>query len=227
MAVDRWLLEQHSQNPDLPSVLRFYNWSPAAISLGYHQRHQPEHWAEIAKTSGLDIVRRPSGGRAVLHQGDLTYSLVTRANLGTRAQTYRTICEFLIQGLAALGVDLNYGEAGRGYIHNPSCFSISTDADLIVADRRKLIGSAQVYRKESVLQHGSISIQPDYELLRQLFGHDVAIVGLSELLIDRNILGLTAQLIQVLTTAAAKCFDTEFNIQPLSAAELSAIEANH
>jgi lipoate-protein ligase A len=70
MAIDSWLLEQH-QCGKHPPTLRFYTWSPAAISLGYHQRQYPQSWQNL--TGGgkkLDLVLRPSGGRAVLHQGD-------------------------------------------------------------------------------------------------------------------------------------------------------------
>lgn len=212
MATDDELLEDHSKNIDAPSVLRFYGWSPYAISLGYHQRQIPDHWESLAQNEGLDLVSRPSGGRAVLHKGDLTYALITRSGLGTRSDTYRYICEFLIKGLAELGINLNYGQFGRGYIHNPSCFSTSTGADLVISDGRKLIGSAQVYRHGSVLQHGSIAIHPDRILLRQLFKTEVPVVGLSELLCDRQDHDtLTTELIQILTNAAAKHFDVKFD----------------
>ena len=67
MAIDRWLLQQHRAGK-MPSTLRFYTWSPAAISLGYHQRDYPSFWEQLTwKGQPLDMVRRPTGGRAVLH----------------------------------------------------------------------------------------------------------------------------------------------------------------
>jgi lipoate---protein ligase len=184
MALDNWLLDQHCQSDRSDraySSLRFYRWSPAAISLGYHQREIPDRWHELAIAQGLELVRRPSGGRAVLHKGDLTYTVITSTN-GKRRETYEYICEFLIQGFADLGIQLEYGKAGRGYIHNPNCFATATNADLVTCDGRKLIGSAQLYRQNSVLQHGSIAIEPDYRLLKQIFGVETPVVGLAELL---------------------------------------------
>ncbi|CAN1210508.1 biotin/lipoate A/B protein ligase family protein [Tumidithrix helvetica PCC 7403] len=216
MLLDNWLLDrliaEHSQNSSQnlsQPILRFYSWSPPAISLGYHQHKIPEHWADLAKAEGLDLVRRPSGGRAVLHKGDLTYAVILKADQGARRATYTHICEFLIQGLASLGIELSYGRAGRGYIHHPSCFSTATNADLVIADGRKMIGSAQVYRSGFVLQHGAIALQPDYVLLRQVFGEDVPVVGLSELLPNSNE-SLVDRLIGSLTRSAADHFDAEF-----------------
>ncbi len=184
MNLDNSLLDRHSQNPQSPSILRFYCWNPPAISLGFHQKQYPDRWNAIAQNHHLDIVRRPSGGRAVLHKGDLTYAVITNVDIKGKRRSHREvyeyICEFLIQGFAELGITLNYGQAGRGYIHNPSCFSTATNADLVIADGRKLIGSAQVYRHNSVLQHGSIAIAPDHELLTELFEAEVPIVGYQE-----------------------------------------------
>jgi lipoate-protein ligase A len=217
MALDNWLLEQHSLKRLTQPILRFYSWSPPAISLGYHQRHIPDHWTAL----GLDIVRRPSGGRAVLHVGDLSYAIITSALAGSRQDSYRYLCEFLRQGFASLDIHLTYGQSGRGYIGNPSCFSTATDSDLIVAGcDRKLIGSAQVYRRQSLLQHGSISITPDHHLLSQVFAADVPVVGLTDLVDtvshtsplarwDRQT-ALTPLLIETLIIAAAHCFQAQF-----------------
>lgn len=172
MALDNDLLDRHSNNPQTPSILRFYQWTPAAISLGFHQQKYPDRWHEIAQQHQLDIVRRPSGGRAVLHKGDLTYAVITNVELDGKKRSHREIyeyiCEFLITGFAQLGIPITYGQSGRGYIHNPSCFSTATNADLIIADGRKLVGSAQVYRRNSVLQHGSIAIAPDHHINRTI-----------------------------------------------------------
>ena len=104
MAIDEWLLKQH-QSGYLPT-LRFYTWSPSAISLGYHQRKYPEDWQSLTwKGEEIDLVRRPTGGRAVLHYGDLTYAVVTSGLSGSRIEAYKKICEFLIQGWQNLGVE--------------------------------------------------------------------------------------------------------------------------
>ncbi|WP_066424468.1 biotin/lipoate A/B protein ligase family protein [Anabaena sp. 4-3] len=213
MAIDQWLLTQHLSGKQ-PSTLRFYTWSPPAISLGYHQRQHPQHWENLTwKNHTLDLVRRPTGGRAVLHQGDLTYTVVTSGLIGNRLQTYQKICEFLLQGWRAIGVKLDYGTAGRGYIHNPNCFGTATGADLVLPDGAKLIGSAQLRRGGAILQHGSMRLQPDAELFTQVFGGETfqPVQLPPSLTVD--------QIITALTAAARDCFDIEMEIQPLCLSE--------
>lgn len=170
MAIDSWLLDQHVQGLQ-PSMLRFYTWKMPTISLGYHQRQFPPHWNTLHwQGQPVEIVRRPTGGRAVLHQGDLTYAIITTAHKGaSRRETYQRLCQFLISGWQRLGVSLSFGMAGRGYIKNPNCFGTATAADLVMEDGYKLIGSAQVYREGCVLQHGSIRLSPDLALYEQVF----------------------------------------------------------
>ncbi len=173
MAFDEWLLEQHRQNQQ-PATLRFYTWHPATISLGYHQRKFPAHWQNLSwRGQPVDLVRRPTGGRAVLHQGDLTYMVVTSNLPGKLADVYEYICQFLIQGWRSLGVELYYGEKGRGYIGNPNCFAAATGADLVTTDGQKLVGSAQLRRGNAVLQHGSIVLNPNPQLFEQVFGQKI------------------------------------------------------
>ncbi|MEA5576307.1 biotin/lipoate A/B protein ligase family protein [Anabaena sp. UHCC 0451] len=219
MAVDRWLLEQHESGKH-PPTLRFYTWSPPAISLGYHQKQYPEYWANLTwHGDKLDLVRRPSGGRAVLHQGDLTYAVITSGIVGSRIQVYAKICEFLIQGWRSLGVELNYGQAGRGYIHNPNCFGTATGADLILPDGSKLIGSAQLRRGKAILQHGSIILQPDADLFREVFGKD----AFTPVQLPQNIHRETV--IEALIIAACDSFNMQVEIQPLSETEWKEILA--
>ena len=219
MAIDSWLLAQH-QSGKHPPTLRFYTWSPAAISLGYHQRQYPQFWENLIwQGEKLDVVRRPSGGRAVLHQGDLTYTVVTSGLNGDRLQAYQKICEFLIQGWRSLGVELHYGTAGRGYIHNPNCFGTATGADLVLPDGAKFIGSAQLRRAGAILQHGSIRLHQDAELFTQIFGAESwTQVQLPECLSVEII-------ITALMAAASYCFEMELVVQPLSQSEWEEILA--
>ena len=223
MAIDRWAIEQH-QLGFLPSTLRFYTWSPPAISLGYHQHRYPEQWQNLSwQGVSLDLVQRPTGGRAVLHQGDLTYALVTSGLSGSRVQAYQQICEFLIQGWRSLGVELHYGLAGRGYIHNPNCFGTATGADLVLVDGTKLIGSAQLRRGKAILQHGSIRLEPDAELFKQVFGIE-AFTPVQLPLAQRGE-DLIHTVIDALVVAACDRFGVEFVVQPLSEDEWKAILA--
>jgi lipoate-protein ligase A len=219
MAIDRWLLAQH-QSGQHPPTLRFYTWSPPTISLGYHQRQYPKHWQSLTwQGEKLDLVRRPTGGRAVLHQGDLTYSVISSEFTGSRIQAYQKICEFLIQGWRSLGVELHYGTDGRGYIHNPNCFGTATGADLILANGAKFIGSAQLRRGGAILQHGSMRLQPDAELFAQVFGGEY----FTDVQLPPNL--DTEKIIAALMTAASDRFNMQLVVQPLSEEEWQAILA--
>jgi lipoate-protein ligase A len=218
MAIDCWLLEQHLSGH--PSSLRFYSWSPPAISLGYHQRQYPAYWQDIVwQGEKVELVRRPTGGRAVLHQGDLTYAVVTSGLNGSRVQMYEKICQFLIQGWRSLNVELHYGTAGRGYIHNPNCFGTATSADLVTVDNCKLIGSAQLRRGSAILQHGSIRLQPNAELFATVFGAE----SFSCVQLPQNLNVET--IIAALLAAAIDCFNIQLVLQPLSEDEWQQILA--
>lgn len=233
MAIDHWLLEQHRLGKH-PSVLRFYTWNPPAISLGYHQRRWPESWQHLRwQGISIDLVRRPTGGRAVLHQGDLTYAVVTSGLAGSRSEIYQLICEFLIQGWRSLGLDLHYGHSGSSYSHNPDCFGTATVADLVRANGTKFIGSAQLRRGNALLQHGSMRLAPDPDLLDQVFGRQVFgeqvfgenLLPPSKLL--KNLHGdeLRERAIGSLTAAACRHFGVELVPQPLSEGEWEAVLA--
>ncbi|MBV6626975.1 MAG: lipoate--protein ligase family protein [Rivularia sp. (in: Bacteria)] len=209
MAIDEWLLKQHQSGH--PPALRFYTWLPSAISLGYHQRNYPDDWQRLIwKGQKIDLVRRATGGRAVLHHGDLTYAVVASGFSKSRMEAYKNICEFLITGWRNLGIELHYGIAGRGYINNPNCFGTATGADLVTADGCKLIGSAQLRRGNVILQHGSMRLKPDVELFKKVFGEellDSVAIG-EDLEIER--------IIAVLIDAAKDCFGVEFEEKGLS-----------
>lgn len=222
MAIDRWLLDQHVKGLQ-PSSLRFYTWTNPTISLGYHQRKFPAHWNNLQyKGKPVELVRRPTGGRAVLHQGDLTYALVTSGVTGSRRAVYEQLCQFLIEGWKVLGVELGFGVAGRGYIKNPNCFGTATAADLVMDDGYKLIGSAQVYRDGCVLQHGSIRLRPDSELFEAVFAERIAPPSMpSELVAESSLAKITV----ALTGAAQKSFNAEFATQVLTSSETWAAKA--
>ena len=218
MAIDTWLFEQHQRGLQ-PPTLRFYTWRPVAVSLGYHQRRIPETWRSLSYNSTpVDLVRRPSGGRAVLHQGDLTYAVITSGLPSNRMQAYQQICQFLIEGWRSLRVELHYGNAGRGYIHNPNCFGTATVADLILADGSKLIGSAQLRRGDAVLQHGSIRLSPDPLLFEQVFGESMQPIGQGHPISP-------SELILALTQAAERCFGMQLVSESLTEGEWQEVGA--
>jgi lipoate---protein ligase len=218
MAIDLWLLEQHLLG-NIPPTLRFYTWSHPTISLGYHQPSYPEHWQNISWCDRqIELVKRPTGGRGVLHQGDLTYAFIGSGFVGTRAVVYRQICQFLIDGWRSIGVELAYGTAGKGYIHNPNCFGTATSADLVCDDGYKLIGSAQLIKSGAVLQHGSMRLNPDLELFEKVFGETLS----PPAILNYNF----SQIIDTLIRSAEQHFQVEFEIAPLSDRERSQISHN-
>jgi lipoate-protein ligase A len=150
--------------------LRFYSWRRPTLSIGFHQRRLPGHWPPILRNRQLDLVRRPSGGRAVLHAGELTYALVWPQAPQRRAEAYVQACGWLRAAFAELGLPLTFGRqaasAGRS-----SCFATSTAADLVHANGAKRIGSAQLWRGGCLLQHGAILLEPPGQLWQELF-HD-------------------------------------------------------
>ncbi|PSN10915.1 biotin--protein ligase [filamentous cyanobacterium CCT1] len=224
MAIDTWLLDQH-QHHGHPPTLRFYTWNPAAISLGVSQRRQiPEHWQTLSwQGQPVNLVQRSTGGRGVLHQGDLTYTLITSAVEGSRSQVYRFLCQFLIEGWAKLGVSLEFGQPDRNYSRSPNCFALATSADLVDSQGHKVIGSAQLRRGAYLLQHGSISLVPDPELWQQVFQIPEPPPNQAQLAMQK---GLTlSQAIAALTQAAAYCFDAQLITQPLTAQEWGEIYA--
>ena len=165
MAIDALLLAQAMEVP----VLRFYRWDGPWLSLGRHQRHWPQHWEQLAREGRLRMVRRPSGGQAVLHAGGLTYALIWPSAPRRRKQAYREACQWLIDGFSQLGLPLQFGDdpaLGSG----SNCFASSTAADLVDRAGVKRIGSAQCWQRGRLLQHGEILLDPPPELWQLVFG---------------------------------------------------------
>jgi lipoate-protein ligase A len=142
--------------------------------MGYSQKLSAQAVRNIAQ-KGLSIVRRPTGGRAVLHNNDFTYSFVASSRPKNEAMSdgilcetllgaYSQICQALIYSLALLGVDLEVGRSKSINRSADDCFDTTTIADLHYRGK-KLVGSAQVRRKQAVLQHGSIILDQPQDLL--------------------------------------------------------------
>ena len=168
MALDRWMLQRLVAGAG--PMLRLYRWSRPTLSLGLHQQTLPPHWLTLAEAGVLDLVRRPSGGRAVLHAGDLTYALVCRPGTSQRTLAYEQACRWLVEAFAELGEPLQFGQAAPAQAHQRrSCFASATAADLVDARGAKRIGSAQLWRGAALLQHGSVLLAPDRPLWCRVF----------------------------------------------------------
>ncbi len=211
MAWDEQLLGWQIARGGQEWLLRFYDWTPPALSIGYHQRSIPPWWHWLSAELGIDLVRRPSGGRAVLHCGCLTYALICPQVHQSRSAMYQYLCEFLRLGMASLGIYLTFG-SGTSYHHGDSCFHSHTRADLLMANGQKLIGNAQLYRHGSVLQHGSIMLQPQRQWLQQFFGDSSSIGAIADLapFAHYSLAELRQCLINALVQSAQQYFLVEF-----------------
>jgi lipoate-protein ligase A len=150
-------------------MLRLYRWSVPTLSLGRHQQRWPSQWREEA----VELVRRPSGGRAVLHAGELTYALVFTPPTRDREAVYRHCCHWLQQALAHAGEPLHFGQASpAAAAQRSSCFATATAADLVSTRGAKRIGSAQLWHGQALLQHGSLLLDPPGALWQRLFQAD-------------------------------------------------------
>jgi lipoyl(octanoyl) transferase len=162
MDLDRRLLELCDTCPD-QAFLRFYTWMPPALSLGHFE---PEGAVDLvrARRDGIDVVRRPTGGRIVLHREDLTYTVVMpREPRASVEETYLELAGGIVAGLTALGAEvaLARGQAPKLPARARPCF-LSAVRHEITHRGRKLVGSAQVVGRRAVLQHGSIPIGHGY-----------------------------------------------------------------
>lgn len=173
MAVDEAILEavQHGQ---APPTLRLYSWEPACLSLGYAQSIRDVDTDALAVRT-WDLVRRPTGGRAILHTDELTYSVIAPAEeprlAGGVLESYRQLSAALLEGLRLLGVPAE-GQSKKdahsdGRSPNPVCFEVPSDYEIVVRGK-KLVGSAQARRKKVVLQHGSIPLYGDIDRITQV-----------------------------------------------------------
>lgn len=218
MAIDQWLLVQHQQF-NHPSTLRFYSWNPPAISVGVSQKkYYPPHWDTLQwQGKSIDIVKRPSGGRGVLHQGDLTYSVISSQFEGNLDEVYRQISQFLIVGWQKLGIELKFGKPERQYLKSSNCFALATNADLVDSQGNKFIGSAQLKKGKFILQHGSMVLNPDSQLFQQVFKSSPPQKPLTPIpAIDK--------IVQTLTLSAEETFNCQFIAQSLSEGEIQSIK---
>jgi lipoate-protein ligase A len=154
MAIDRAVLVANSKEI-VPPTVRFFSWSPPAISIGYFQSLEEEIDLEYCKKVGVDYVRRITGGGAVFHEDELTYSIVVSESHPQIPKnimdSYKRICGAIIRGLSDIGIDSNY-------------FPIND----IITNHKKISGNAQTRKLKTVLQHGTILMDVDVEKMFSL-----------------------------------------------------------
>ncbi|WP_400163927.1 biotin/lipoate A/B protein ligase family protein [Brevibacillus sp. TJ4] len=177
MAVDEAILQMHAEKK-VPPTVRFYTWNPATLSIGYFQKALKEINLEEVDRQGLGFVRRATGGRAVLHDKELTYSVIVSEDHprmpSSVTEAYKVISMGLLHGFQNLGlqaemVSLASEEEKEKYSSpgSSACFDSPSWYELVV-EGKKVAGSAQTRQRGVILQHGSILLDMDVELLFSL-----------------------------------------------------------
>ena len=168
MAIDLFLLEKSFTEKNFHMAIRFYTWDGDWLSIGKNQKKLPKIWLELIKNKKLNIVRRPSGGKAVLHNRGLTYALIWKHPPKNKKESYLKTTKWLKKGFKKAGVDLFFGDQ-PAEISDSNCFATSTLADLVDKNDNKYIGSAQYWKKGHLLQHGEILMDPSKQLWKKVF----------------------------------------------------------
>jgi len=222
MAVDESLLEHVGRGESLPT-LRLYAWEPACLSLGYAQ---PFADVDIVRLSqrGWDVVRRPTGGRAILHTDELTYSITAPLDeprvVGTVLESYNRLAQALLAAVQSLGIAVELKDHEKGQdngTQGPVCFEVPSAYEITVGGK-KLIGSAQARRREGVLQHGTLPLVGDFGRITDalVFPDDVARDAAAEKLLSRatTVESVLGRKIEWKTAAQAfvHAFESELNL---------------
>jgi len=240
MAVDEALLEGMRLESALP-VVRLYAWEPPCLSLGYAQPAGDVD-QEALRQFGWDLVRRPTGGRAILHTDELTYAVIGPHSeprlAGSVLESYQRLSQALLDALHRLHVPAHSqaqalvppGSDPKGAV----CFEVPSNYEITV-NEKKLIGSAQARRKDGVLQHGSLPLTGDLQRITQalVFPDATARQAAAERLSDRattvaESLGLEiawATAAQAFTDAFQERLNIRFTIRELTEPECQRVEA--
>jgi lipoate-protein ligase A len=242
MACDLELAARMGSGPEAPPVLRFYRWQPWAISIGHHQALRDINLERCAK-AGIDVVRRPTGGRAILHAEELTYCLVMPAGGRSVLEVYARISRALVRGLLDFGVraalERSQPDFRAEYRKASSipCFASSARYEIEV-EGRKLVGSAQRHlsgtERDVVLQHGSILCGPAHRRLHEFLAlDDPDATAAVKAVLESHTVDLAAILgrevdLHALTECLRRGFEQEWGVtmSPLTASECEGL-ANH
>lgn len=171
MNTDSQLLESAIKNQEKDPILRFYGWSPKCVSLGRNQKETHIN-LKYCQDNNIDIVRRPTGGRGLLHDDEVTYSFICSSdflNTGDSViKSYKEISSAIITGFKNIDINLEFGGNKKLSSAYEYCMLLSTGADLCY-NGQKLIGSAQFRKHNYILQHGSILFNYDAYTIEQIF----------------------------------------------------------
>ncbi len=171
MAIDQALLERAERESE--SWLRLYRWAPHCLSFGRHEPASLRYDAQHISARGIDTVRRPTGGRAVWHAEELTYSVAAPySRFGTMKAAYLEIHRMLADALGMLGAAVSLADRRRTPpLDSGACFAQPVGGEIMMSGR-KLVGSAQLRLGTALLQHGSILLQDSQDVVRELMKED-------------------------------------------------------
>jgi len=218
MAVDESILE-HIGRGEAVSTLRLYAWDPPCLSLGHAQPFSDVDVNRL-KQHGWEVVRRATGGRAILHTDELTYSVIAPLSEprveGSVLESYNRLAQALLLAVKKLElpVEMKEGKANEGATPNPVCFEVPSTYEITV-NGKKLIGSAQARKKEGVLQHGSLPLTGDLTRICQAlaFENESARAQASQRLLARATTIESALGVEVSWEKAAQAFVQAFEAQ--------------
>jgi lipoate-protein ligase A len=223
MALDEACLLSTAERRSLPT-LRLFSWEPPTLSLGYAQKSSEVDFERL-HDRGWGLVRRPTGGRAILHTDELTYSVAAPLDdpvmAGSLLDSYQRISRALLAALNLLGVeargDAVYNAAQSQSKKEPVCFEVPSNFEITVS-RKKLIGSAQARKHNGVLQHGSLPLTGDLSRITQVLlypSEEKQQEGINRLLLHAGTVeSLTGKVISFETAAQAfiKAFSMELDL---------------
>lgn len=212
MQIDERLLDEAISSQYDEPLLRFYGWETPTLTLGRNQK-KTEINIDYCRENQIPIIKRITGGRAVLHHMELTYSFISPVgfikNGGSVILSYKEISEALIIAFEQMGIELSYIENKKIDVKNQYCMAISSGADLSCRGK-KFIGSAQFRKNGYVLQHGSILFDVDDEMAKNIFNQTMP---------NQNVITLKSinqgllQDVELLCMQIKQGFEKKFNIR--------------
>lgn len=212
MSIDLELLENFIKNNEKP-ILRFYSWKKPTVSIGRNQSLSDIN-VEYCQENNIDVVKRPTGGKAVFHQGEFTYSFISSKNYGMTENlfdSYVKISKALILGLKKLkNINVSVGnDETKNYTNSSFCFASSTVSDLNF-EGYKIVGSAQLRKGNALLQHGSILVNQDFAILSKIFNTPVNIENQKNLIEILNFEPSFEELEKVILQGFSEFFEVTF-----------------
>ena len=209
METDSEILESAIKNKEKEPIIRFYGWSPKCVSLGRNQTLEHIN-VNYCKQNNIDIVKRVTGGRGLLHDDEITYSFVCPIEFlhsgESVIQSYKEISSAIIEGFKNIDITLEIGNSKKRNASFDYCMLLSTGADLSY-NGKKLIGSAQYRKNNYILQHGSILFSYNQKLIEKIFNEKTS----SETIISINEINQNLQRKDIIE-AMKKGFQKYFSI---------------